>query len=665
MSSSLRPTLRLRRLALACAIGSLLAAGAAAASEPNAAALADLPLDDLLDLQVTGASRTAQRRGDAAGAVTVITAAEIRALGHRTLADALRTVRGLNVVYDRSYSYLGVRGFFAPGDYNTRVLLLIDGNRVNENLYDMAFIGTEAPIDIDLVERIEFIPGQGSPVYGANAFFGVINVVTRKLSDQRSGVGFGVERYGGREGRATLSHQFEGGANWLLSASRRLYDGSDVTMPGLSSTLAPDGVAHGGDYERRSSAYLAVEAGGLSVHALHADRTKGLGAPVAMVVGDTRNSYRDDETLLDVTLRRPLGQQSEWITRAFGGEYHFVGHYALDYPPVTLNRDDDVGRWWGLETRWLTRQWSGHTVQLGAELQRSTTMRFQNQDLDDARTTYLDFDRTDSRYSLYGQDSIELGRSTIVDVGLRIDRHYDQPGQTHPRIALIQRLGPDWVLKAVHGTAFRPPNAFERYYDVPTPGGYAVNPSLRPERVRGEEMIVEWTPRSDTRLSLSGFEMRAREMIVLDYDAVRDVYVFRNAGELRMRGLEFEIERHWRDGTLVRANLSRQRADGSAGDSFAELSPRSMAKAVIVLPLYAQWTLGIDAQAYSRRGPAAGFGIVNATVSTRLSVQGASLSLSALNLFDRAYDDPGSLPALVPLVRQDGLRWRARLDVVF
>jgi iron complex outermembrane receptor protein len=657
---------RLRHVAFAIAIAALCAGGAAAAApEPGAAQLADLPLDDLLNLQVTGASRTAQRRSDAAGAVTVITAAEIKALGHRTLADALRTVRGLNVVYDRTYSYLGVRGFFAPGDYNTRVLLLIDGNRVNDNLYDMAFIGTEAPIDIDLVERIEFIPGQGSPVYGANAFFGVINVVTRKLPEQRSGVALGAERYGGRDGRATLSRTTDGGANWLLSASHRTYDGNDVTIPGQSSALAPDGIAHGGDYERRSSVYLAAQAGDVSVHAIHADRSKGIGIPVTYVLGDPRNNYRDVQTLLDASLRRGAGPDGEWITRVFGGHYRFIGNYVFDYPPITVNRDDDVGTWWGVETRWLTRAWAGHTVQLGAELQRSTTVRFQNYDLDSARTTYLDFDRTDNRYSLYGQDSIELGRSTILDLGVRVDRQREQPDQTHPRIALIQRLGTDWVVKAIHGTAFRPPNAFERFYEVAVPGGYAVNPSLQPERVRGDELVAEWTPRADTRLSWSAFETRASEMIVLDYDAARDVYVFRNAGELRMRGVEFEVERHWRDGTLLRANMSRQRADGSAGDSFALLSPRTMAKAVLVLPLDARWTLGLDAQAYSRRGPAAGFGIVNATVSTRLPIEAATLSFGALNVFDRRYDDPGSLPALLPVVRQDGRIWRVRLDVAF
>ena len=660
-----RPNPSLRRWALCVALAAAFAPAASRAAEPGAAQLADLPLDDLLNLEVTGASRTAQPRSAAAAAVTVISAAEIKALGHRTLADALRTVRGLNVVYDRTYSYLGVRGFFAPGDYNTRVLLLIDGNRVNDNLYDMAFIGTEAPIDIDLVERIEFIPGQGSPVYGANAFFGVINVVTRRLPEQQSAVAFGLERHGGRDGRATLSRSTEGGVHWLLSASRRTHDGTDVTLPGQSSPFAPDGVARGVDYEQRTSVYAAAEVADLSLHALHADRNKGLGVPLNTVLGDPRSSYRDTLQLLDATLRRDLGPQGEWITRAFGGHYHFIGNYAYDYPPIILNVDDDVGRWWGLETRWLTRAWAGHTVQLGAEVQRSTTVQFKNFDRDDAGTVYHDFDRTDGRYSLYGQDRIELGRSTILDIGVRADHQKDQPSQTHPRIALIQNLGAEWVVKAIHGTAFRPPNAFERFYDVPTPGGYAVNPSLRPERVRGEELVAEWTPRTDTRLSFSAFETRAREMIVLDYDTARDVYMFRNAGELHMHGVEFEFERHWRNGALLRANLSRQRADGTAGDSFALLSPRTMAKAVVVLPLQERWTLGVDAQAYSRRGPASGFGILNATLSTRLPLQGASLSFSALNLFDRNYDDPGSLPDQLPTVRQDGRTWRARVEFAF
>jgi outer membrane receptor protein involved in Fe transport len=650
---------------MAAALAATLAATALHAAAPGAAQLADMPLDDLLNLEVTGASRTAQRRSAAAAAVTVISAAEIKALGHRSLADELRTVRGLNVVYDRSYSYLGVRGFFAPGDYNTRVLLLIDGNRVNDNLYDQAFIGLEAPIDIDHVDRIEFIPGQGSPVYGANAFFGVINVVTRRLPETESSATLALGSFNSREARATLRRGTEGGATWLLSASRYTSHGPDLFFEGQSSALAPDGHARGIDYERRTGVRLAVDVGELALRALHADRDKGIGATVDMVFGDARNRYNDEQTLVDLTWRRRLGDSSEWITRGFGGQYRFIGDYVLDYPPITLNRDDDVGRWWGLETRWLQRAWRGHTLQLGAEYQRSNTIRFRNTDLDDANTTYLDVNRSDERYSVYGQDSIELGATTIVDLGLRLDHQRGQPAQQHPRVALIQRLGTDWVAKAIYGTAFRPPNAFEAHYDVQGPGGYLSNPALRPERVRGAELVLDWTPRTDTRLSLSAYESRARELIVLDFDTVSNLYTFRNLGELRMRGLEFEVERHWRNGAMVRANLSRQLADGSAGESFAQLSPREMAKLVTVLPLSAHWTLGVDAQAYSRRGAAAGYGIVNTTLSTRLPLARATLSLSAYNLLDREYDDPGSLPDRLPTVRQDGRTWRVRLDVPF
>ncbi len=660
----MRPSIRskppLARLAVCLALLASFTTVPLRAAESGAAQLVDLPLDDLLNLQGTGAARTAQRRSEAAAAVTVITADEIRALGHRTIADALRTVRGLNVVYDRSYSYLGVRGFFAPGDYNTRVLLLIDGNRVNDNLYDQAFIGNEAPIDIDHVERIEFIPGQGSPVYGANAFFGVVNVVTRRLADTPSSVGAGAGSFGAREARATLSRK-DGGVNWLLSASRLRADGPDLFFEGQSSALAPDGWTRGTDYERRDGVRLAVDAGPFSFSALHADRDKGIGAPVDMVLGDTRSRYHDRQTLLDLGWRQRLSDRSEWITRAFGGQYHFIGDYALDYPPVTVNRDDDLGRWWGVETRWLRRAWRGHTLQLGAEYQRSTTIRFRNADLDDSATTYLDVNRSDERYSLFAQDSIELTASTILDLGLRVDHHRNQPTQQHPRAALIQRFGADWVFKAIYGTAFRPPNAFESYYEVLGPGGYLANPALGPERVRGGELVLDWTPRADTRVTLSTYEQRANDLIVLDFDSGAGFYTFRNLGELRLRGVELEVERRWRSGALVRANLGRQHADGTV----EQLSPREMGKLVTVLPLSARWTLGLDAQAYARRGPAAGYGLLNATLATRVPVAGAQLSFSVLNLFDREYDDPGSVPERQPVVRQDGRTWRARVEFPF
>ncbi len=102
-----------------------------------------LPLEQLLNLKVFSASKFAQKAIDAASTVSTITAADIKAYGYRSLADILRSVRGLYVSYERNYEYLGARGCSRPGDYNTRVLLLLDGQRLNDGVFDQAPIGKD------------------------------------------------------------------------------------------------------------------------------------------------------------------------------------------------------------------------------------------------------------------------------------------------------------------------------------------------------------------------------------------------------------------------------------------------------------------------------------------------------------------------------------------
>ena len=145
--------------------------------------LKDLSLEELMDVQVRtvySASKRTQTLAEAPASVTIITADEIRKYGYRTLADILQSVRGFFVTYDRNYDYLGVRGFGRTGDYNSRVLLMVDGHRINDNVYDSAAIGTEFILDVDLIDRVEIVRGPASALYGSNAFFGVINVITRQ-----------------------------------------------------------------------------------------------------------------------------------------------------------------------------------------------------------------------------------------------------------------------------------------------------------------------------------------------------------------------------------------------------------------------------------------------------------------------------------------------------
>src|SRR5947199_5850293 len=168
---------------LATTVTSLAAETQSAATKPSEPT--EISLEELMKMEipvVEAASKYKQKITEAPSSVTIITSDEVKKYGHRTLADILRTVPGMYVTYDRNYSFLGVRGFNLGGD-NNRILLLVDGHRLNNSLSDSAFIGTEFIVDVDLIDRVEVIRGPGSSLYGNNAFFGVVNVITRRGHD--------------------------------------------------------------------------------------------------------------------------------------------------------------------------------------------------------------------------------------------------------------------------------------------------------------------------------------------------------------------------------------------------------------------------------------------------------------------------------------------------
>ena len=105
----------------------LAATGAQCVAQSSGSGLADASLEQLAKMKVYTASKHLQSGADAPSSITVVTADEIRRHGYRTLASVLQGVRGFFITYDRNYSSVGVRGFARPGDYNTRILLLVDG----------------------------------------------------------------------------------------------------------------------------------------------------------------------------------------------------------------------------------------------------------------------------------------------------------------------------------------------------------------------------------------------------------------------------------------------------------------------------------------------------------------------------------------------------------
>src|SRR6185437_11304277 len=238
--------------------------------------LSQASLEELLNIKVTTASSYLQSAEIAPSLVTVVTANEIQKYGYRTLADILRSVGGFYVTYDRNYSNVGVRGFNRPGDYNTRILLLVNGHRMNDSVYELAYVGTEFLLDVDLIDRVEVIRGPSSSLYGTNAFFAVINVITKRGAQLNGAeLSSAAASFNTYKGRASYGKQFQP-FELLLSGTYYTSAGQNLFFPEFNTPENNFGVAAQGDDDRSRNLFGELSIRKLTLRAAYVEREKGI-----------------------------------------------------------------------------------------------------------------------------------------------------------------------------------------------------------------------------------------------------------------------------------------------------------------------------------------------------------------------------------------------------
>jgi len=193
---------------VACLLGSVLLTVSSARADDTKRDLTELDIEALMNLEVTSVSKKAEKSSEAAAALYVITAEDIRRSGATTIPDALRLAPGVNVAQvDANKWAVGVRGF--TNLLNDKLLVLIDGRSVYTPLFGGVFWDVQDTL-LDDVDRIEVIRGPGGTLWGANAVNGVINIITKTAKDTQGGLltaqggtqdrGEGAARYGGKLG---------------------------------------------------------------------------------------------------------------------------------------------------------------------------------------------------------------------------------------------------------------------------------------------------------------------------------------------------------------------------------------------------------------------------------------------------------------------------------
>ncbi len=333
--------------------------------------LAEASLEELMNLEVYSASKHMQKAAEAPSSVTVITADDIRLYGYRTLADILRSVRSFYVTYDRNYSYIGVRGLDRPGDYSTRVLLLIDGHRLNDNIYDQAMVGSEFPLDIDLIERVEIVRGPASSLYGANAFFGVINVITRKGGELKglevSSQAASLATYQGRISYGGQVRDLE----FLLSGSFMGSQGhTRLYYPEFNTPQTNYGYSLHSDDDQLGSALMTVRFRDFTFQSVYGNRDKAIPTAAYGTMFNTPGTRTlDTHTYFDLSYKHTWAGKWFTLARLFYDRYTYKGVYNYLGESGTANPNLDFadGKWWGSELE-ISRDLIHHNhLTIGAE----------------------------------------------------------------------------------------------------------------------------------------------------------------------------------------------------------------------------------------------------------------------------------------------------------
>ena len=539
---------------------------------------------------------------------SVITAADIKSMGARYLREVLETVPGLHVSasptgYAPIYTFRGIYSVENP-----QVLVLINGISIN-NL----FLGNTSQIwggmQVEMISRIEVIRGPGSAVYGADAFAGVINIVTKNADDingTETGVRYGS--YNTKEGWLFHGGEYSGFKVALMAEFLKT-DGHDEDVDsdfqnisdmlfGTSASLAPGSTNNGRD---NLDLRLDIEKDHWRFRAGLQRREEvevGFGVGVAL---DDSAEYDSDRWNADLTFHNP-DFSDNWDVKAQFSYFNTSQEVAKDtklfppgafLPPAPILgpfADGVIGnpeiweRRWNFNINTLFTGIQDHAIRFGAGYITSEIYKVKEEknfpppgapgdlvDVSDTPFVFLPEKHRDDRYG-FVQDVWSLANDWELTAGIRYDSYNDFGDTWNPRAALVWSATHDTTVKFLYGQAFRAPS-FAELYNQNNPVVLG-NRDLDPEEMETFEVAVDTYRFRNFHLGLNLFYYEWDDIIEFIPNPALGGNQAQNVGKQTGYGGEVEMEWFPSDQLLVTSNYAYQHSEDDETDKDSGNAPR-------------------------------------------------------------------------------------------
>ena len=642
--------------ALLAGLGLLLPAVDSGAANPeenyNIERLLAMSLEELVDVDIALATGTSKPLKLAPAIATVITAADLRAMGATSLEEALETVPGLHMSKSNllNVSIFSLRGIHTT--LSTQVLLQINGQPIKFTYSDI--FPYQLRIPVSTISRIEVIRGPGSAVHGADAFSGTINVITKEAAEI-AGTETGL-RYG----------SFASQNGWLTHGS---------TLGGWEVVVGLDYFKTDGDNDRLIDTDLQTN--------LDQSLNSSFGLPAASLAPAPLATDHEQ-----VDLRLGL-VKDHWTARFWGASYETglgvgftpvldsYGYQNMDiyqgdllydradllpgldftgrlnylsikndgrgrlFPPGTLMpigadgnlastptaglvlfTDGIFGRpivkeeQAALDLTGLYRGFVEHRLRLGVGGRHiaDETDNYKNFGPGVIDTTSLapppainEIDGTqthltnDSPYIFMNnqernlwyvslQDEWRFAEGWELTAGVRYDHYSDFGGTVNPRAALVWQTSQELTSKLLYGRAFRPP-AFGELYNINNPSTLG-NPDLAPETIETVELVFDFQPRPDLHTVLNLFVYQAEDFIESVPDpAPASTVTARNIRNQEGRGMELEADWLPIPSLRLRGNIAYQRSKDHDSGQVVANAPEWQAYLNSHWTFWSEWSL--------------------------------------------------------------------------